>query len=178
MSAWRYNHVWLLGRAAPSRRRHLPEWPHRCSYTPTVEAGRHLCSPELGDHQAAVAVLTPALRLDAARRPNAIVRVDCTWGNSNLEASQLCQAPEASMGELSYCKHPRLKLNMVYMLCWEVMCHYTLPHRCADLGLHQRGDSCTVLCCAKLLPRACLAALASQPQSRRRVALQVMLRLL
>lgn len=42
--------------------------------------------------------------------------------------------------------------------CWEVVCHYALPQRRVDLGLHQRGDSCTVLSCATLPPRACPAA--------------------
>lgn len=61
-----------------------------------------------------MAVLVPALRLDTMRRPNNVVGADCTQSNSSLEASQLCQAPEANMGELSYCKHPKLKLNVVY----------------------------------------------------------------
>lgn len=72
---------------------------HVTAPTPTMEAGRHLCSPELGGYQAAVAVLAPALRL---RRPNAVVGADCMQANSSLEACWLCQAPEANMGELSY----------------------------------------------------------------------------
>lgn len=81
---------------------------------PMTGGRRHLCSPELGDHQATMTVLMPALRPDTARRPNTVASADCTRGNSSLEAAQLCQTPEANMGELSYCKHLRLKLNIVY----------------------------------------------------------------